>query len=128
MEKRLGVEDGGLLGSECACGGRYVNQKREAKVVRTVVGEARLDQMVQRCKQGLRAPAGSGGRGAGGGRDGFFAGAEAVVTARVPLGTIFHFADAPANLLTNDALDPTAKIPKFKVCAAAVREVAYEGN
>ncbi|WP_366028975.1 molybdopterin dinucleotide binding domain-containing protein [Rhodoferax sp.] len=30
----------------------------------------------------------------------------------------FHFAEAPANRLTNDALDPIAKIPEFKVCAA----------
>jgi len=32
----------------------------------------------------------------------------------------FHFREGPANILTNDALDPTAKIPEFKVCAAAV--------
>ncbi len=32
----------------------------------------------------------------------------------------FHFREGPANMLTNDALDPTAKIPEFKVCAAAV--------
>ncbi|MFA6426446.1 MAG: formate dehydrogenase subunit alpha [Phycisphaerae bacterium] len=30
----------------------------------------------------------------------------------------FHFAEAPANLLTIDAVDPIAKIPEFKVCAA----------
>lgn len=53
--------------------------------------------------------------------------AVAMVTDRVPAGTIFmpfHFAIAPANLLTNDALDPTAKIPELKVCAAVVRKVA----
>ena len=53
--------------------------------------------------------------------------AMALVTDRVPQGTIFmpfHFAAAPANMLTNDALDPTAKIPELKVCAAAVRKVA----
>jgi len=52
--------------------------------------------------------------------------AIAEVTDRVPEGTIFmpfHFAASPANILTNDALDPTAKIPEFKVCAAAVRRV-----
>ncbi|MHC4463960.1 MAG: formate dehydrogenase subunit alpha, partial [Planctomycetota bacterium] len=32
----------------------------------------------------------------------------------------FHFRESPANMLTNDALDPTAKIPEFKVCAAAI--------
>ena len=34
----------------------------------------------------------------------------------------FHFREGPANMLTNDALDPTAKIPEFKVCAAAVNK------
>jgi len=32
----------------------------------------------------------------------------------------FHFAEGPANMLTNDALDPIAKIPEFKVCAAKI--------
>jgi formate dehydrogenase alpha subunit len=32
----------------------------------------------------------------------------------------FHFRDAAANLLTNPALDPYAKIPEFKVCAVRV--------
>ena len=36
----------------------------------------------------------------------------------------FHFAEGPANMLTNDALDPFAKIPEFKVCAAAIKKVA----
>jgi len=35
----------------------------------------------------------------------------------------FHFSEAPANMLTNDALDPIAKIPEYKVCAAAIRKV-----
>jgi formate dehydrogenase alpha subunit len=35
----------------------------------------------------------------------------------------FHFAEGPANMLTNDALDPIAKIPEFKVCAAKIRQV-----
>jgi len=42
---------------------------------------------------------------------------------RVPLGTLFmpfHFAEAAANVLTNPAYDPIAKIPEFKVCAARV--------
>jgi formate dehydrogenase alpha subunit len=34
----------------------------------------------------------------------------------------FHFAEGPANMLTNDALDPIAKIPEFKVCAANIRQ------
>lgn len=32
----------------------------------------------------------------------------------------FHFADSPANLLTNTALDPSAKIPELKHCAVRV--------
>lgn len=32
----------------------------------------------------------------------------------------FHFAEAAANLLTNPALDPVAKIPELKVCAVQV--------
>jgi len=33
----------------------------------------------------------------------------------------FHFEEGPANLLTINALDPVAKIPEFKVCAAKIR-------
>jgi predicted molibdopterin-dependent oxidoreductase YjgC len=32
----------------------------------------------------------------------------------------FHFVEAAANLLTNDVLDPIAKIPEYKVCACKV--------
>lgn len=35
----------------------------------------------------------------------------------------FHFKEAAANILTNDALDPDGKIPEFKFCAVAVRPV-----
>jgi formate dehydrogenase alpha subunit len=35
----------------------------------------------------------------------------------------FHFAEAAANVLTNSAIDPVAKIPEYKVCAVKV-EVA----
>jgi len=35
----------------------------------------------------------------------------------------FHFAEAPANALTHAALDPTAKIPEYKVCAVRVTRV-----
>jgi predicted molibdopterin-dependent oxidoreductase YjgC len=36
----------------------------------------------------------------------------------------FHFAEAAANLLTIDALDPVAKIPELKVCAVRVAKAA----
>jgi formate dehydrogenase major subunit len=32
----------------------------------------------------------------------------------------FHFREAAANLLTNDALDPYGKIPEFKFCAVRI--------
>jgi formate dehydrogenase major subunit len=35
----------------------------------------------------------------------------------------FHFREAAANLLTNPALDPYAKIPEFKVCAVRVERL-----
>jgi len=34
----------------------------------------------------------------------------------------FHYAAAAANRLTNAALDPTAKIPEFKVCAVCLEK------
>ncbi|MFH1538536.1 MAG: formate dehydrogenase subunit alpha [bacterium] len=34
----------------------------------------------------------------------------------------FHFAEACANVLTNPALDPIAKIPEYKVCAVKVEK------
>jgi len=51
----------------------------------------------------------------------------AKLTERVARGSIFvpfHFAEAAANVLTNDALDPVAKIPEFKVCAARLEPIA----
>ncbi|HUU07782.1 MAG TPA: formate dehydrogenase subunit alpha [Thermoplasmata archaeon] len=45
------------------------------------------------------------------------------VTDWIRPGTIFipfHYAEAAANKLTNNALDPIAQIPEFKVCAASV--------
>jgi predicted molibdopterin-dependent oxidoreductase YjgC len=36
----------------------------------------------------------------------------------------FHFREAAANLLTNPALDPHAKIPEFKVCAVRIERSA----
>jgi formate dehydrogenase major subunit len=50
---------------------------------------------------------------------------KAFVTKRIPKGTVFmpfHFAEAPANRLTNNALDPVAKIPEYKVCACKVEK------
>jgi predicted molibdopterin-dependent oxidoreductase YjgC len=49
--------------------------------------------------------------------------ARAWVTDRVPCGLVFapfHYAEAAANVLTNSAVDPTAKIPEYKVCAVRV--------
>jgi predicted molibdopterin-dependent oxidoreductase YjgC len=48
---------------------------------------------------------------------------RAEVTDRVARGHLFipfHFAEAAANVLTNPALDPLARIPEFKVCAVRV--------
>ena len=45
------------------------------------------------------------------------------VTEKTTVGVVFipwHFAEAAANILTNDALDPEAKIPEFKACAVQV--------
>ena len=53
--------------------------------------------------------------------------AQAIVTDRSPKGTLFmsfHFREAAANILTNDALDPVAKIPEFKVCAVRLEKLA----
>jgi len=50
---------------------------------------------------------------------------KARVTTNVPPGTVFipfHFYEAAANLLTNPALDPEAKIPEFKVCAVKIEK------
>jgi len=35
----------------------------------------------------------------------------------------FHFKEVSTNLLTNDAIDPVAKIPEFKVCAVRIDRV-----
>ncbi len=48
---------------------------------------------------------------------------RASVTEKTTVGVVFlpwHFAEAAANLLTIDALDPEAKIPEFKACAVQV--------
>jgi formate dehydrogenase alpha subunit len=51
--------------------------------------------------------------------------ARCVVTERSRPGAVFmafHFREAAANILTNDALDPVAKIPEFKVCAVKIKK------
>jgi formate dehydrogenase alpha subunit len=48
------------------------------------------------------------------------------VTKRIRPGVVFipfHFAEAAANALTIAALDPTAKIPEYKVCAVKIERV-----
>jgi formate dehydrogenase major subunit/formate dehydrogenase alpha subunit len=47
------------------------------------------------------------------------------VTDRILKGVLFipfHYAEAAANVLTNPALDATAKIPEYKVCAAKLEK------
>ncbi len=47
------------------------------------------------------------------------------VTEKSPPGVIFmsfHWREAAANILTNDALDPLAKIPEYKVCAVRLEK------
>jgi len=51
---------------------------------------------------------------------------KAYLTERVAPGIVFipfHFAEAAANILTNDALDPEAKMPELKVCAVSLHPV-----
>ena len=51
---------------------------------------------------------------------------KAKITNKVSDGLIFipfHFEEAAANILTIAALDPIAKIPEFKVCAAKIEKV-----
>lgn len=51
------------------------------------------------------------------------------ITDRVKRGLVFipfHYREAAANLLTNDALDPQCKIAEAKVCAIKVEKIASE--
>ena len=51
--------------------------------------------------------------------------AKVTLTERVKEGMVFmpfHFVETCANVLTNPAHDPTAKIPEFKVCAVKVEK------
>jgi formate dehydrogenase alpha subunit len=53
--------------------------------------------------------------------------ARLLVTGRSPEGTVFipfHFAEAAANVLTDNRLDPRAKIPDYKVCAVRIEAAA----
>ena len=53
--------------------------------------------------------------------------ARILATERSPDGTIFipfHFAEAAANVLTDDRLDKRAKIPDYKVCSVRVGKAA----
>jgi len=50
---------------------------------------------------------------------------KTMVTDRVDQGLVFmpfHFAESCANVLTNPALDPIAKIPELKVCAVKIEK------
>jgi formate dehydrogenase alpha subunit len=52
---------------------------------------------------------------------------KAWITRRVPPGIVFipfHFAEEAANVLTNPAMDPVAKIPEYKVAAVRIERVA----
>jgi len=47
------------------------------------------------------------------------------VSEKVDKGVVFmtfHYREAPANILTNSARDPVARIPEFKVCAVRVEK------
>ena len=49
---------------------------------------------------------------------------KTLITPGIPEGMLFvpfHFSEAPANALTINAVDPAAKIPEYKVCAAAIQ-------
>jgi assimilatory nitrate reductase catalytic subunit len=51
---------------------------------------------------------------------------RAQLTGTIRMDTVFvpfHFAgDSRANLLTNPALDPTSRMPEFKVCAVRIQK------
>jgi formate dehydrogenase alpha subunit len=40
----------------------------------------------------------------------------------------FHFFESRANILTNPALDPVAKIPEFKVCAVKIEKIGAKSG
>ena len=52
---------------------------------------------------------------------------KAKLSRKVDRGVVFipfHFAETAANILTNPAYDPAAKIPEYKVCAVKVEKLA----
>jgi len=52
---------------------------------------------------------------------------DVCVTERSPVGSVFvafHFAEAPVNRLTIGALDPKAKTPELKICAARINKIS----
>jgi formate dehydrogenase major subunit len=52
---------------------------------------------------------------------------KARISGKVSRGVVFipfHFAETAANVLTNSAYDPVAKIPEYKVCAVKVEKLA----
>jgi formate dehydrogenase alpha subunit len=52
---------------------------------------------------------------------------KAKISRKVSRGVVFipfHFAETAANVLTNSAYDPVAKIPEYKVCAVKVEKLA----
>jgi formate dehydrogenase major subunit len=54
---------------------------------------------------------------------------KARITEDVPAGMTFipfHFAGAPANVLTNPSFDPACKMPEFKVCAIKIEKDGAE--
>jgi len=55
---------------------------------------------------------------------------KAQVTDKLAVGVVFlpfHFYESPANVLTNSAIDPVAKIPELKVCAVKIEKLV-EGD
>ncbi len=51
---------------------------------------------------------------------------KALLTEKVKEGSVFvpfHFREAAANVLTNPAVDPLAKIPEYKVCAVRIEKI-----
>jgi len=52
---------------------------------------------------------------------------RALVSEQVPPGVVampYHFAEAPSNVVTNDAADPISRMPELKVCAVQVERDA----
>ncbi len=56
---------------------------------------------------------------------------RALVTGRSPAGTVFlpfHFAEAAANVLTFEKIDPRAKIPDYKMTAVKLQKMDAPGG